>query len=84
MRFSVDFLLRFNMIIVIIVLRSFCEIKRSLTFLNVNEIDIRVDASQFKQNKIKVIIIIELVKTYAEVKISVKNIVILTKYTTQV
>jgi len=48
-----------------------------LTFLNVNEINIRVDASQFKQNEIEVIVIIELVKIYAEVKISVKNIIIL-------
>ncbi len=84
MRFLIDFLLRFNMIIAIIVLRSFYEIKRSLTFLNVNEIDIRIDASQFKQNEIKVTVIIALVKIYAEVKISAKNIVILTKYTTQV
>ncbi len=84
MRFLVDFLLRLNMIIAIIILRRFCEIKRSLTFLNVNEIDIRVNASQFKQNKIKVIIIIELVKTYAEVKIFIKNIVIFTRYITQV
>ncbi len=44
MRFLVDFLLRLNVIIVIIILRRFCEIKRSLIFLNVNEIDIRVDA----------------------------------------
>ncbi len=84
MRFSVGFLLRLNMIIAIIVLRSFCEIERSLTFLNVNEIDIRVDASQLKQNEIEVIIAIELVKTYAEVEIPVKDIVILTKYTAQV
>ncbi len=84
MRFSVDFLFRLNMIIVIIVVRRFCEIKRSLAFLNVNEINIRVNASQFKQNKIKVIIAIELVTTYAEVKIFIKNIVILTKYITQV
>ncbi len=48
MRFLVNLLLRFNIIIVIIVLRRFCEIKRLLTFLNVNEIDIRVNASQFK------------------------------------
>ncbi len=47
MRFSVNFLLRLNVIIVIIVLRRFYEIKRSLTFLNVNEIDIRVNTSQF-------------------------------------
>ncbi len=45
MRFLINFLLRFNMIIAIIVLRRFCEIKRSLTFLNVNEIDIRINAS---------------------------------------
>ncbi len=44
----------------------------------------RVNASQFKQNEIKVIIVIELVKTYAKVKIFVKNIVILTKYIVQV
>jgi len=55
-----------------------------LTFLNVNEINIRVDASQFKQNEIEIIVIIELVKIYAEVKISVKNIIILMKYTAQV
>jgi len=55
-----------------------------LTFLNINEIDIRINASQFKQNKIEVIVIIELVKIYTEVKISVKNIVILMKYTVQV
>jgi superfamily I DNA and/or RNA helicase len=55
-----------------------------LTFLNINEIDIKVDAFQFKQNEIKVIIVIELVKIYAKVKISVKNIIILMKYTVQV
>jgi len=55
-----------------------------LTFLNINEIDIKVNASQFKQNEIKVIVTIELVKIYAEVKIFIKNIVILTKYTAQV
>jgi len=55
-----------------------------LIFLNVNEINIRVDASQFKQNEIEVIVAIKLVKTYAEVEISVKNIIILTKYTAQV
>jgi len=55
-----------------------------LTFLNVNEIDIKVDASQFKQNEIEVIVAIELVKIYAEVEIFVKNIVILMKYTAQV
>ncbi len=48
MRFLVDFLLRLNIIIVIIVLRRFYEIKRSLTFLNVNEINIKVNAFQFK------------------------------------
>jgi len=72
------------MIIIIIILKSFCEIKRSLTFLNINEIDIRIDASQFKQNKIEVIVAIELVKIYAEVEIFVKNIIILTEYTAQV
>ncbi len=72
------------MTIAIIVLKSFCKIKRSLTFLNINEIDIRIDAFQFKQNEIKVIVAIKLVKIYAEVKISIKNIVILTEYTTQV
>ncbi len=82
MRFLIDFLLRLNMIIAIIVLRRFCEIKRLLIFLNINEINIRINASQFKQNKIKVIIIIKLAKTYAKVKIFIKNIVILTKYTT--
>ena len=65
-------------------MKSFCKIEWSLTFLNVNEIDIRVNASQFKQNEIEVIVAIELVKIYAEVKISVKNIIILTKYTAQV
>jgi len=72
------------MIIAIIVLKSFCEIKQSLTFLNVNEINIKVDASQFKQNEIEVIVAIELVKIYAEVEISIKNIIILTEYTAQV
>ncbi len=48
MQFSVDSSLQFNMIIAIIVLKSFCKIEWSLTFLNVNEIDIKVDASQFK------------------------------------
>jgi superfamily I DNA and/or RNA helicase len=84
MHFSVNSSLRFNMIIAIIVLKSFCEIKWFLTFFNINEIDIRIDASQFKQNEIEVIVVIELVKIYAEVKISVKNIIILTKYTVQV
>jgi superfamily I DNA and/or RNA helicase len=55
-----------------------------LTFLNVNEINIKINASQFKQNEIEVIIAIELVKIYIEVEISVKNIIILTKYTAQV
>jgi len=55
-----------------------------LTFLNVNKIDIRIDAFQFKQNEIEVIVAIKLVKIYTEVKISVKNIIILTKYTAQV
>jgi len=55
-----------------------------LIFLNINEIDIRVNASQFKQNEIEVIVAIELVKIYAEVEIFVKNIVILTEYTAQV
>jgi len=39
---------------------------------------------QFKQNKIKVIVAIELVKIYIEVEISVKNIIILIRYTAQV
>jgi len=68
------------MTITIIILKSFCKIKQSLTFLNINEIDIRINASHFKQNEIKVIVAIELIKIYAEVKISVKNIIILTKY----
>jgi len=55
-----------------------------LTFLNINEINIRIDASQFKQNEIEVIVAIELVKIYAEVEISVKNIIILMKYIVQV
>ncbi len=84
MQFSVNSSLWLNMIIAIIVLKSFCEIEWSLTFLNVNEINIRINAFQFKQNEIEVIVTIELVKIYAEVKISVKNIVILTKYTAQV
>ncbi len=84
MRFLVNFSLRLNIIIVIIVLRRFYEIKRSLTFFNVNKIDIRINASQFKQNEIKVIVIIELVKTYVKVKIFIKNIVILTRYIIQV
>ncbi len=84
MQFSVNSLLRLNITIAIIVLKSFCKIEWSLTFLNVNEINIKVDASQFKQNEIEVIVAIELVKIYAEVEISVKNIIILTKYTAQV
>ncbi len=44
MRFLIDFLFRLNMIIVIIILRRFCEIKRSLIFLNVSEINIRINA----------------------------------------
>ena len=55
-----------------------------MIFLNINEINIRIDASQFKQNEIEVIVAIELVKIYAEVEIFVKNIVILTEYTAQV
>jgi len=55
-----------------------------LTFLNINEIDIRVNASQFKQNEIEVIIAIKLVKIYIEVEIFIKNIIILMKYTAQV
>jgi len=55
-----------------------------LTFFNINEIDIRINASQFKQNEIEVIVAIELVKIYVEVEIFVKNIVILTEYTAQV
>ncbi len=81
MQFSVDSSLQLNMTIIIIVLKSFCKIEWSLTFLNINEINIRIDASQFKQNEIEVIVAIELVKIYAEVEIFVKNIIILTKYT---
>jgi len=55
-----------------------------LTFFNINEIDIRIDASQFKQNEIEVIVAIELIKIYAKVKISIKNIIIFMKYTVQV
>ena len=55
-----------------------------MTFLNINEINIKIDASQFKQNEIEVIVAIELVKIYAEVEIFVKNIVILTEYIAQV
>ena len=55
-----------------------------MTFLNINEINIKVDASQFKQNEIKIIVAIELVKIYTEVKISVKNIIIFIEYTAQV
>ncbi len=84
MQFSVDSSLQLNMTIAIIILKSFCKIEWSLTFFNINEIDIRIDASQFKQNEIEVIVAIELVKIYAEVEISVKNIIILTKYTAQV
>ncbi len=84
MQFSVDSSLQLNMTITIIVLKSFCKIEWLLIFLNINEIDIRVNASQFKQNEIEVIVAIELVKIYAEVEIFVKNIVILTKYTAQV
>ena len=84
MQFSVDSSLQLNITVVIIVLKSFCEIKWSLTFLNINEINIKVDASQFKQNEIKIIVAIELVKIYTEVKISVKNIIIFIEYTAQV
>ncbi len=84
MQFSVNSSLWFNMIITIIVLKSFCKIEWSLTFLNINEIDIRVNASQFKQNEIEVIIAIKLVKIYIEVEIFIKNIIILMKYTAQV
>jgi len=84
MQFSVDSSLWFNMTITIIILKSFYKIKWSLTFLNINEINIKVDASQFKQNEIEVIVAIKLVKIYAKVKISVKNIIILTKYIAQV
>jgi len=55
-----------------------------LIFLNVNEINIRIDVFQFKQNEIEVIVAIKLVKIYAEVEISVKNIIILIEYTAQV
>ncbi len=48
MRFLINFLFRLNMIIVIIILRRFYEIKRLLTFLNVNKINIRINAFQFK------------------------------------
>ncbi len=48
MRFLINFLFRLNMIIIIIVLRRFYEIKRLLIFLNVNEINMRINASQFK------------------------------------
>ncbi len=84
MQFSVDSSLQLNMTIAIIVLKSFCKIKWSLTFLNINEINIKVNASQFKQNEIEIIVAIKLVKIYAEVEIFVKNIVILMKYTAQV
>ena len=84
MQFSVNFLLRFNIIIAIIILKSFYKIEWSLTFLNINKINIRIDASQFKQNEIEVIVVIKLVKIYAEVEISIKNIIILTEYTAQV
>ncbi len=84
MQFSVDSSLQFNMTITIIVLKSFCKIEWLLTFFNINEIDIRINASQFKQNEIEVIVAIELVKIYVEVEIFVKNIVILTEYTAQV
>ncbi len=84
MRFLVDLLLRFNIIIAVIILRSFYEIKRLLAFFNVNKINIKVNTSQFKQNEIKVIIVIALIKTYVKVKIFIKNIIILTKYTAQV
>ena len=84
MQFSVDSSLWLNMTIAIIVLKSFCKIEWLLTFLNINEINIRINASQFKQNEIEVIVTIKLVKIYAEVEISVKNIIILTKYTAQV
>ncbi len=84
MQFSVDSLLWFNMTITIIVLKNFCKIKWSLIFLNINKIDIRVNASQFKQNEIEVIVAIKLVKIYTEVKIFIKNIIIFMKYIAQV
>ena len=84
MQFSVNSSLWLNMIIAIIVLKSFCKIEWSLTFLNINEINIRVNAFQFKQNKIEVIVAIKLVKIYIEVKIFIKNIIILTEYIAQV
>ena len=84
MQFSFDSSLQFNMTIIIIVLKSFCKIEWSLTFLNINEINIRVNASQFKQNEIEVIVAIELVKIYIKVKIFIKNIIIFTEYTAQV
>ena len=84
MQFSVKSSLQLNITIAIIILKSFCKIKWLLTFLNINEIDIRINASQFKQNEIEVIVAIELVKIYAEVEIFIKNIVILIKYTAQV
>ncbi len=84
MQFSVNSSLQLNMTITIIVLKSFCKIERLLTFLNINEIDIRINASQFKQNEIEIIVAIKLVKIYAEVEIFIKNIIILTRYTAQV
>ncbi len=48
MRFLINFLLRLNIIIIIIILRSFYEIKRLLIFLNVNKINIRINTFQFK------------------------------------
>ncbi len=84
MQFSVNSSLQLNMTITIIVLKSFCKIEWLLTFLNINEIDIRINASQFKQNEIEIIVAIKLVKIYAEVEIFIKNIIILTRYTAQV
>jgi hypothetical protein len=55
-----------------------------LTFLNINEIDIKINVSQFKQNEIEVIVIIKLIKIYAEVEIFIKNIIIFMKYIVQV
>ncbi len=83
-RSSVDPSFRPNMTTATTVLRSFCGIERPLAFLNVNGTDIRVGASQSKQNEVEAIVATELAKAYAEAGIPAKDIVILTGYTAQV
>lgn len=72
------------MTIVIIVLSSFYEINRFLTFLDVKKFIIRVDANRFKQNEIEVTVVTQLIVIYVDVEILIKNIVILTRYIAQI